>query len=236
MLILICVAALCPVAPAAAVAAFDPYQVILDRRPFGEPAISGADAAAAAAAAAALAAAGGKTFIDDFRLSSIRQGLDGTRVWLVHLAAKPHPRSFSLGVGEANEKYEIELLDVDYASETALLRHGVEEMEIKLGKAGRGEKAKTGGLPAGKSPGSGTRLSYTERRQRRQAEREAKKKKEEALEARRMMTYEEKVKEFREKQMERIRAGGAKGPVLPIPITKEMDDKLVEEGVLPAQE
>lgn len=44
---------------------------------------------------------------------------------------------------------------------------------------------------------------------------------------------EELEKYLREYQMELIRAGGEKGPALPIPLTPEMDEQLVKEGVLP---
>jgi hypothetical protein len=36
-------------------------------------------------------------------------------------------------------------------------------------------------------------------------------------------------------QMDLIRAGGEKGPPLPMELTPEMDDQLVKEGVLPPQ-
>jgi hypothetical protein len=42
-------------------------------------------------------------------------------------------------------------------------------------------------------------------------------------------------KHLQEYQMDLIRSGGAKGPPLPLPLTPEMDQKLVDEGVLPAQ-
>ncbi|OGV65209.1 MAG: hypothetical protein A2498_12445 [Lentisphaerae bacterium RIFOXYC12_FULL_60_16] len=45
---------------------------------------------------------------------------------------------------------------------------------------------------------------------------------------------EELKKQLESYQLELIRAGGAKGPPLPLPmpLTQEMDDRLVEEGVL----
>ena len=46
------------------------------------------------------------------------------------------------------------------------------------------------------------------------------------------MTQGEMEDYFKEYQMELIRAGGASGPALPIPLTPEMDAQLVEEGVL----
>lgn len=44
---------------------------------------------------------------------------------------------------------------------------------------------------------------------------------------------EELEKHLQEYQMDIIRSGGAKGPPLPLPLTPEMDQKLVDEGVLP---
>lgn len=42
-------------------------------------------------------------------------------------------------------------------------------------------------------------------------------------------------KHLHDYQMELIRARGAKGPPIPMPLTPEMDDQLVKEGVLPPQ-
>ena len=50
------------------------------------------------------------------------------------------------------------------------------------------------------------------------------------------LTGEVLQKHLQEYQMELIRAGGAKGPPLAIPLTPEMDAQLVKEGVLPPLE
>ena len=46
----------------------------------------------------------------------------------------------------------------------------------------------------------------------------------------------QRAEQLKKYQMDLIRAGGQKGPVLPLPLTKKMDDQLVKEGVLPPQE
>ena len=59
---------------------------------------------------------------------------------------------------------------------------------------------------------------------------------EKIAEAVRKRTKEEWKEHFKEYQMELIRKKGKAGPALPIPLTKEMDDQLVKEGVLSPRE
>ena len=50
-----------------------------------------------------------------------------------------------------------------------------------------------------------------------------------------MLKGEELTKHLEKYQMDLIRAGGEKGPPLPMELTPEMDAQLVSEGVLPPQ-
>jgi hypothetical protein len=50
------------------------------------------------------------------------------------------------------------------------------------------------------------------------------------------LSDEERRRKIMDYQMDLIRSRGKKGPPLPIPLTKEMDDQLVAEGVLPPQQ
>ena len=76
-------------------------------------------------------------------------------------------------------------------------------------------------------------MSYKQRlRQRQKMLEERRLRKEEGPQ----LTREQLREHLKTYQMDLIRADGKLGPALPIPLTKEMDDKLVEEGVLPPQE
>ena len=46
----------------------------------------------------------------------------------------------------------------------------------------------------------------------------------------------QRAEQLKKYQMDLIRAGGQKGPPLPLPLTPKMDKQLVKEGVLPPQE
>ena len=77
------------------------------------------------------------------------------------------------------------------------------------------------------------RMSYAERLKRRREQLEERRRREAETPKLTGKELEEQLKSY---QMDLIRAGGEKGPPLPIPLTKEMDDKLVAEGVLPPLE
>ncbi len=215
---------------------FSHYEIILQRKPFGapppvvivqppQPTIAPEDA-----------------FIKNLRLCAITEDDDGIRVGLVDLMAKP-PKSYFLYVGDIEDG--IELVQADYAKESALLRKGVEEYWISMVDdkgmviaTPASTPTPTGGIgePSGvvMPPGVGVaterRLSYAERLRKR---REAEEARMQEIAARPQLEPEEMEKKLQDFQMQVIRRGE---PPLPIPLTPEMDDQLVAEGVLPPLE
>ena len=220
---------------------FSRYDVILDRKPFGEPPAAETPATPPPATAAT-------SFIKDIRMCAITDNPDfGVRVGFVNLAAK---KNYYMRVGETED--EIQVVDADYEKEAALLQKGADAFWINM--AGQVNPGSSGpfstatAAPAdgavasagvASSPGPAMappspapeRMSYAERvKIRREALEQRRKEQEERLKKLAGGEAEKKLKEY---QMELIREGGKKGPPLPIPLTKEMDDQLVAEGVLP---
>jgi hypothetical protein len=210
---------------------FSRYDVILSRKPFGEPP---AEATAQPAVPAAAA------FVKDIRMCAITESVEfGIRVGFVDIAAK---KNYYLRVGDTEDG--IQLVDADYEKEAALLQKGSESYWINMtgqvnpGSSGPDQFGATGApaLPttAISSLAPDRMSSYTERvKRRRQAMEERRRQQEEQAKQQPALSAEEKEKLLKEYQMELIRAGGEKGPALPVPLTKEMDDQLVAEGVLP---
>ena len=111
--------------------AFSRYEGILFRKPFGEPPVEmAAHAAATNATPAAI------SFAKDFRMSAITESAEfGLRVGFVNVAAG---KNYYLRLGEAQDG--IQLVDADYANETALLKRGSESFQIRMsGEAGSGD-------------------------------------------------------------------------------------------------
>jgi hypothetical protein len=228
---------LCQAAFAAAKVDFSRYEVILARKPFGEPPAEAAPAPAATAAT---------SFIKDIRMSLLTEHPEfGIRVGFVDLAAK---KNYFLSVGDTEDG--IQVVDADYEKEAAKLQKGADAFWINMtgqvnpGSGGPVEiPSAAAGAPAGSVVASAMpkptvpleRMSYAERvRLRREAfENRQKQRAESAAIAATNVPAAEKAAALRELQMNLIRAGGAKGPALPMPLTKEMDDQLVAEGVLP---
>jgi len=191
---------------------FSHYQIILDRKPFGtlpppppppEPVITLE-----------------QSFAKTLRMSALLEVEGGgIRVGLIDSATG---KNFFLGIGEPAEE-GIELVSADYDSEEAVIKKGEEMAVIKLQSgdiqplppAQQQQRLQSGGGPA--------RPSYAERRQARMQAR---------MEPPPQPKYtgEELEKHLQEYQMEVIRQGL---PPLPIPLTPEMDQQLVNEGVLP---
>jgi len=206
---------------------FDRYWVILDRKPFGEVQVPGnLDKKAKTPAA--------QSFVKHLRVCAVTYSEFGIRVGLVNIRTKP-PTSWFLRIGESRDG--IELVDADYETAGALLRKGTEELWIHM-DATKGAAARAAAPPAAAkkttaSKAAAARKTYAERlRQRREAMRER------ALgtDKKPRLSGEELHEHLKEYQMKLIRAKGELGPPLPIPLTPEMDAKLVAEGVLPPLE
>lgn len=206
---------------------FSSYEIILQRQPFGR-----VPAKSVTAAAASQAAAAAGSFIKDLRMCAITENDAGVRVGLIDLKSAP-PKSYFLYVGDVEDG--IQLVEADFTRERGLLRKGTEEYWISMGAAETGSSASGGGGPVASvttvaGGASGRRPSYAERlRQRREEEQ----KRLQELAAQPKVSPEEIEKSLQEYQMDVLRRGE---PALPIPLTPEMDDQLVKEGVLPPQQ
>jgi len=225
----------CEMAFAASKVDFSRYEIILSRKPFGEPPAEAANPSGAPAAT---------TFIKDIRMCVITEHPEfGIRVGFMDIAAK---KNYYLGVGDTEDG--IQLVDADYEKEAALLQKGADSFWINMtGQVNPGSSGpvQASGSPVGSQPGPGVtatfvktasttpeRMSYAERSKLRREAMERRTK--EIIEKAKEVDAEKQKAALSEYQMELVRAGGSKGPAIPIPLTKEMDDQLVAEGVLPS--
>ena len=201
---------------------FDRYQIIIDRAPFG---------ALAPPVNLAAANAGGPPppgFADSLRMAMIVED-DDTGEKRIGFVDKRNNRPYTMTVGDAPID-GITVVSVDFEKEEAVLQQGAEMALMKL-SSGEVQKIEGGQPvpnPAGGPPQPPAQnLSYQDRRRMRaiaaQPPAEIPKVK---------YNGEELNKHLSEYKLEVIRQGL---PPLPIPLTKEEDDKLVNEGVLPPQ-
>lgn len=199
---------------------FERYQVILDRKPFGEVVVQEKEEKPVPAAAR-------PSFAKTLKVCAITQSELGIRVGLVDIQEKP-PESFFLWVGESYAG--IELVDADYEAAGALLRQGSQQEWIYMDEK-QGPTRAAASAPSS-SASAARRRTYAERLRQR---REAMKKRVETAQPSKL-SGEELKQHLKEYQMNLIRAKGELGPPLPIPLTPEMDAQLVKEGVLPPLE
>jgi hypothetical protein len=192
---------------------FERYQVILDRKPFGT---------APPAEATAVTVPAQDSFAKNLRMSALLEMDDGTmKIGLIDQASN---KSFFLAVGDTEEG--VELVSADYDKEEAVVRKGAEMAVIKL-QSGEITALTPAEQQARLNAPPTRRPSYAERRLARQQQRQqAPPPPPEPPK----YTGEELERHLQEYQMEVIRQGL---PPLPIPLTPEMDQQLVQEGVLP---
>lgn len=210
--------------PDASEAGFGRYAVILDRRPFGVVQASSTNGPFGSGAIAPP-----DSFIKDLRMCAVTESDEGElRVGIVDVKQN---KGYLFRVGETIDG--ITLVDADFQDGIALLRKGNEEYPVSMkGDAGQPDRASG---DASVSPLAGRtsiatfrgRESYADRLRRRRDMMQ-----ERAVEAPRL-SGEQLEQHLKQYQMDLIRAGGEKGPPLPIPLTPEMDAQLVSEGVLP---
>jgi hypothetical protein len=202
------------------------YELIVDRAPFGVEAMDDAGAAKSARDSAAANAAA-KAAEKELRLCFLLEADGGEiRAGFENKQAKAgDPRSIMLMVGESFRG--MKLVSVDVASASATFDRSGSRVTFSLTKpvAAAAPAAPTRAAPPQRRFGSGFRRTRQQAEQKPAApklspEEQAKKR-------------EEVRDNLRQYQMEVIRAGM---PPLPIPLTQEMDDQLVSEGVLPPDE
>ena len=200
------------------------YQIIIDRQPFGkelispEPSVSSIkDGATALAAAKAAEKELRLCFIFETTQGMIRAGFQNK------IVKKGEPKSIMLGVGDSFKG--MKLVDVNIQESTATLdRNGVMIM-FSLNKPAENSlvNLKT----------SSTRKFNSGFREPNRNTKVITKEKEVKLTAQQQEQRKQEIQEsLRQYQMDVIRAGL---PPLPVPLTKQMDDQLVSEGVLPPQ-
>ena len=195
---------------------FERYQIILDRKPFGDlplPVTTDPNAPPPI------------SFAQGLRLSMIIED-DSTGEMRVGFVDTRSNKSYTLGVGESQDG--IELVSASWDNEEAILRQGGEMALIKL-QSGTVESINPADQAARIQQAQTTRPSYAERRRLRQQQMQ-----QEIEKAKEPPKYsgDELAKHLYEYQMEVIRQGL---PPLPIPLTPEQDAQLVTEGVLPPQ-
>jgi hypothetical protein len=200
--------------------AFDRYQVILDRQPFGEVLI--AQPATTNSAPATIVAGPGGEALGLRACSLIMVDGVGPRAGLVEVKTS---KSYFLTPGETQEG--IKLVSADYAAEEIVIQRGTEMAVLRLKEASSTEKKTTTSPIAS----TASKLSFEERRKAFEQQRAAPPTAPAAPPAPRLQGAELE-KHLQQYQMEVIRQGM---PPLPIPLTQEMDNQLVTEGVLAPQ-
>lgn len=197
--------------------AFDRYQVILDRKPFGDPPPPPPGPTPPPPPKA-------DSFAKSLRLSMIMESDDGEIS--VGIVDASNNQSFLLRVGDPDGEYE--LVSASFADGEAVLRRGEEMALLDISKSSFSEITPGQSRPRpGVAAPADNRPTYAERRRAR-----AEQLRQQAVQPppEPVYTGEALEKHLHEYQMEVIRQGL---PPLPIPLTPEQDDQLVAEGYLP---
>lgn len=246
---LVLLLALSPVAATVARPDFNRYEVILSRRPFGEP-------------PPVVEPPGGQNkptepppaFAAKLKMVAITEKSGTIRVGFVDGGDKP-ARTYFLFVGDSENGYEV--LRADYEAESAVIKKDGHEIALTMGGGG-GTLASSANTTAPQlaSTSRARRASSTSRtrpsqstltREQYLAEQEAglrgtptsprqALRQNEGAPDMADMPPEMRELAMRKYNLELIRAQGEKGLPLPIPLTIEEDNMLVEEGVLPPAE
>jgi hypothetical protein len=197
------------------------YDVIIERSPFGEdPSLALEEASSAKDLAEAAAAA--KRLEKEIRLCFLLESESGeVRAGFQNLKAqKGESSSIMLVVGESFKG--MKLTEIDLPNSSATLVNNGKPITFELSKAP---------AAAAPAPAAAPQRKFGGGFRRPEPQPEPPKPPEPKLspeeEARRREEVQESLRQY---QMEVIRSGM---PPLPIPLTQEMDDQLVAEGILP---
>ena len=210
---------------------FSRYQVILDREPFGKP--PPVPVVRPAPGPVVPPAPLTPPFVRDLKMCAVTESDGKLRVGLIDIKSKPE-KTYLLYVGESTGD-GIELVEADYEEEKALLRRGEEEHWIYM--SGAAESVGGAPTPAGAAVAAPRAAIISASRPAGDSYAARMRARREALVARQRAAVQpklsgEELKEHLQKyQMDLIRKGM---PPLPMALTKEMDDQLVSEGVLPS--
>ncbi len=197
-----------------AVRPFSDYQVILDRKPFGVPPERAPEPERVIPVQESFAAQMQLSGIDDLEDGNMR----------VTVIDRKDNSYFSLIVGEKSDA-GIELMDVDYEKEEAVLKKGEEVVVLRMSGTSGTQVLSSSEQQERMKDVETRRLSYAERRRQRMLERQK------PVEVPKpIYTGEELEKHLQDYQMEVIRQGL---PPLPVQLTPDRDAQLVSEGFLP---
>lgn len=197
-----------------AVRPFSDYQVILDRKPFGVPPERAPEPERVIPVQESFAAQMQLSGIDDLEDGNMR----------VTVIDRKDNSYFSLIVGEKSDA-GIELMDVDYEKEEAVLKKGEEVVVLRMSGTSGTQVLSSSEQQERMKDAETRRLSYAERRRQRMLERQK------PVEVPKpIYTGEELEKHLQDYQMEVIRQGL---PPLPVQLTPDRDAQLVSEGFLP---
>ncbi len=211
---------------------FSRYQVILDRRPFGE--------VAAAEAEPPPARPTGPSYADQLRLVAMTISQGDIRVGLVDGNVRP-PRTYFLFVGDTEDGLRV--LSADYEAETVLVEKDGDQRTLRMGGGSpTGDHQPTAGpgmIAGGGQRPTGDAAAATAGRRDRRVGRITEGRRQRMEEERRRMEHVPELtgavleRHLQEYNLQAIREGL---PPLPIPLTPEQDAQLVAEGVLPPLE
>ncbi len=195
------------------------YNVIIERSPFGADPLIAAEAAKDAKDAAADAAS--KAAEKELRLCFLLESESGeVRAGFQNKTAKAgDPRSIMLVVGESFRG--MKLLEIDLHNSSATLDRGGSRVTFELAR-GAAQPAAKKAQPQRKFGGGF----------RRPTPQPAKPPEPQLTPEEQAAKLEQTRERLRQYQVEVIRQGM---PPLPIPLTQEMDDQLVAEGILPPE-
>jgi Skp family chaperone for outer membrane proteins len=214
------------------------YGVILERMPFGR-------APQTPPPTAVVNPAPTKAELDIFRnmrVCFMDNALDGLRVVIVD---NKENKTYDLGVGESDDG--LTLLSADYDREMAFVQKNgfsqwidskglSSETALSAGTGGTITKVATSTRASRLPANVGQTRSATVAAQIKRRE-EVLQQRRDAIAAREAVEDKDALRQrLSEYNMDLIRAGGSLGLPLPIPLTKEQDDQLVAEGVLPPAE
>lgn len=198
---------------------FSRYEIILQRRPFGEV------PSEAELSAAARSVPVGPSFIDSLRMCAITDDGGGSvRVGFVDIKAKP-VKTYFLFVGESEDG--IEVVDADYEEEMVTLRKAGDERKLSMTGA-------VGAAMAVANKGSGRRSLHSRRAHIKRTRAQIKEARRLAIEKKKPILqgaeYEAHIRQY---NLDQIRNGGIP---LPIALSAEEDAQLVAEGILAPME
>ena len=192
---------------------FSRYQIILDKAPFGKP-----PPPPKAKPPPVVQKPTGPSWVESYRMTMLMVDDDEQpRIGLVNVKDN---YSFTLGI--ADDPIDgIRLKSVDYQKQSATVDKGGDVQDISMQELAAIPPATPAKKPA--TSGTSVRDKYLARRK------EMEKKRQVAMKEPKFQgaELEQHLKDY---QMEVLRKGL---PPLPVPLTPEMDNQLVEEGVLP---